>query len=175
VRALLCCLLLACLVVLLPTPATAAAIVLSVSDPTLETDLTAVFEGTVTNDTGAALATSEIFLNFFGFDFAAIASIDQILGVPDQIIDTGTTSPVLPLFSVTLDPSAVPGFVYTIGVFAQDINDNFSDPIFVDVQLADIVSPPGPAVPEPTTALLVLAGLSVSGYHRSRMKVSSRR
>lgn len=149
------CLLSVCLLLMRPVRATAAAIDISMTNTVLETSSTAIFNGTVTNGTGVPLATSNIFLNFFAFDFSAIASIDQILGVPDVVIDPSTTSAELPLFSVTLDPSATPGILYPIEFFAQDVDGNFSDNYAIGVRLADTQPVP---VPEPTSLLLVLGG-----------------
>ena len=50
------------------------------------------FDGQITNNTGASLNASDLFLNFAGYDPTAITP-NQLLGSPDFVIPTGDTSP----------------------------------------------------------------------------------
>src|SRR5258708_1143567 len=54
---------------------------------TAEAGDTLIFRGTITNTTGVSLASTDLFLNFSGFDAASLTDIRQLLG---------TTSFVLP-------------------------------------------------------------------------------
>lgn len=130
--------------------APAALITLSVSDlpSEIEPGHSAIFTGTIGNNTGNALFASEIFLNFGGFDSLALR-MDQLLGDPDFLLDSGTVSASVPLFRLTLDP--VVSGLYSFDVFAQDVSGSFSEPIPIPVRAA--------AVPEPGTCALTTGAL----------------
>lgn len=108
---------------------------------------TYLFTGTVTNGTGIDALASELFFDFTGFD-ASVVRPTQLLGSPDFSIPTGTSSPVIEVFNLSLGPSAVPGQTYSMDVLLQDAAGNLSDTVTVSVHV----------VPEPSAALLLLAG-----------------
>jgi hypothetical protein len=92
----------------LRSPAASAPIGLSIDQPdrTVPAGSTAVFTGTITNNTGVGLdAAVDLFLNFNSFD-PAVLSFIQVLGVPDFFLPNGSTSPDVTLFDALVDPSA---------------------------------------------------------------------
>ena len=107
------------------------------------------FSGTITNNTGTALLATDLFFDFANFD-PSVASLSQVLGVPDFLIPDGTTSSEVPLFDLIIDGNAGPG-KYVADAVLQDANGNQSDSVQVSVTV-------GSAVPEPPVALLLLAG-----------------
>src|SRR6516164_7423827 len=66
------------------------------------------FTGTITNNSGVDLDSTDLFLNFSGFDPVNV-TLDQLLGLTPFTIPNGTTSQVVDLFSVTSPASASPG------------------------------------------------------------------
>jgi hypothetical protein len=123
---------------------------------------TVTFDGTITNDSGGALNASDFFFNFFGFDPASVAPI-QDLGVSlDFLIANGTTSTLVALFDVTLG-SMPTGSTFPIEVQLEDINSDLSATEMVSVSV------PGTApVPEPSSfsflgwALVLLSGVRLT-------------
>jgi len=103
-----------------------------------------VFTGTITNTTGNFLQASDLFLNFDAYDLSVISQIDQLLGAPDFSLPDNTFRSGVDLFRVTLQPGALAG-IYDIGVTLQDINDNTSDRVLVQVEVQ------ASAIPEPST------------------------
>lgn len=107
--------------------------------------------GTITNRSGADLHATDLFLNFSGFDFAAVTPTQQ-LGTVDFILSNFTFRPGVDLFTVAIAPTALAG-PQTLQVVLQDAAGNLS-PSYSFV--VNIVS----TVPEPPALLLMLAGLA---------------
>ena len=63
------------------------------------------FEGTITNDTGAALDSTDLFLNFSGYDPVNVI-LNQTLGDVSFPIPNGSTSAVVSLFTFALAATA---------------------------------------------------------------------
>ena len=106
------------------------------------------FDGTITNNTGAALSSTDLFLNFSGFD-AINVSLDQLLGLTSFSIPDGTISSIVNLFTFTLASTATAG-TYPTDVVLQTAAD-ISDPHSVTVRV----------VPEPESLLLALTALTL--------------
>jgi hypothetical protein len=113
------------------------------------------FDGRITNTTGAALHASDLFLNFDAFDPAILTNINQLLGDTDFLLPNNTISPVVPLFDLVLGAGTGPG-VYSISVSLIDINNDLSNAVMGTVTVGAAV----PSVPEPSTILLLVPGLS---------------
>ena len=103
---------------------------------------TVVFEGTVTNDSGANLAASDFFFNFFGFNRAVTPT--QLLGTPDFALPNGSTSAAVDLFSVTVG-AAPNGAKFTIEVSLEDVNSDLSSSQTVSVTVSGTAVVPEPA------------------------------
>ncbi len=133
-------------------------------------DGTAVFEGTVTNNSGQTLNASDFFFNFFGFD-ASIVTPTQDLGLTsDPHIPNGTTSSLLDLFRVLLNGASA-GSIYTVNAQLEDVNSDLSADQFVTVSMS---TGPGTVVPEPVTlgysclVLILIGALALrSGLSRT--------
>jgi hypothetical protein len=106
-----------------------------------------LYQGTITNNTGAGLMASDLFFNFSGFD-PQFVSFMQLLGIPDFTISSGATSPIVDLFDFTLGPNAPPG-TYSADVVLQDFRGNTSNIVTITEQVA---------VPEPPTQSLLAIG-----------------
>lgn len=127
----------------------AAPIGLSISNPnqTGSAGDTITFQGTITNNSGSDLDSTDFFLDFFGYDPINV-SLNQILGSTDFDIPDGTTSPIEDLFSFSLSPTAGPG-VYPSQVVLEDDLGDVSDTYTVTVTIS----------PEPGSLALLLAGM----------------
>lgn len=111
---------------------------------------TAIFEGTVTNDSGGDLNASDFFFNFFNFN--PVLTPNQLLGIPDFAIPNNTTSAVVDLFSV-MAGSVSRGTPLSIDVTLEDINSDLSSTQTVFLKTS------GGTVPEPAAPILVVTGL----------------
>jgi hypothetical protein len=123
---------------------------LDVLDSTRAVPATSIelYQGTITNNTGADVMASDLFFNFFGFD-PQFVSLTQLLGAPDFTISNGATSPVVDLFDFTLGPNAPPG-LYSSDVLLEDSVGDTSNIVTVTGQ-----------VPEPAAgSLLAISILS---------------
>src|SRR5215469_10580096 len=79
---------------------------------------TITFQGTITNNSGFDLSSTDFFLDFFGYDPVNV-TLDQPLGTTAFTIPNGTTSPVEDLFTFGLSTSAPDG-MYPAQVVLQD-------------------------------------------------------
>jgi hypothetical protein len=146
-------------------PSHAASIDLSIINPDRFGSPGAVvtFTGTVINNTGDPLNSTDLFLNFSAFDPVRV-TLDQLLGLTSFVIPNGSTSPIVNLFTFTLSNTAGPG-TYPAQVALQTIVGDMSPPHSVSVTV----------VPEPGSfAFVILAGLTallVSIRRRSRAVV----
>ena len=146
---------------LLPVAAKAG-LILSISPISLSTSAggTATFMGAITNDTGAALSATDLFLNFNGFDPVNLPGLTQLLGSPDFSLPDSTTSAVVDLFSVQVSPTATAG-PYPIDVSVEDVNNNLSNDVTVSVNVTGSV-----IVPETSSFVLAVAGLLLTAVTR---------
>src|SRR5581483_10393682 len=101
---------------------------------------TYTFSGTITNMTGADLESTDLFLNFDGYDPVNI-NPNQVLGATDFNIPNGATSSVIDLFTLDLSPAADPAATYYTDVTVEDFTTNNIS----DVQTAVIAPVPEPA------------------------------
>jgi hypothetical protein len=106
------------------------------------------FQGTITNDTGATLDSTDLFFNFSGFDPVQV-TLTQILGNTSFAIPNGTTSAVTGLFSFDLSPLAGSPAVYPADVTIEDINGDVSA-----IKTVSITTPS----PEPASILFAALG-----------------
>lgn len=109
---------------------------------------TVIFQGTITNNTGADVSAIDLFLDFSGYDPMVLTPI-QLLGDTDFVIPDGGTSALVDLFSMDVDLATPPGTYYA-DVFVQDgVNPpNFSDIATISITVA-----------EPQVVALLAAGL----------------
>ena len=70
------------------------------------------FHGTVTNNTGGDFAISDLAFNFFGFNPSQISAFNPLPTGPTFIVPDDTTSPLVTLFDLTLDPGVSPNGTY---------------------------------------------------------------
>lgn len=111
----------------------------------------AIWAGTISNNSLVVLTTTDLFLDFSGFDSSALG-IEQLLGDPALSILPHTTSRMLDLFSVTVRSEAVIGLTYPIdSVVLQDVFGHQSDAVSVAVTVTQL--------PEVPTAPLLGTGL----------------
>lgn len=141
---------------LLPARAGFLTVTPSVSAAPLDIGQTFTIFGKVSNVTGVALRTTDVFLSFSGFPFLAL-DVNQLLGNPDLALPDRSTSPLLALFDVTVLPGAVPGLSYDLEFFGQDINGVFSAP---ETIAFSINAPQG--LPEPGSLLLGLSACAAA-------------
>lgn len=106
-----------------------------------------VFAGTITNNSGASITTSDLFFNFSGFTPGALSLSEAISAIPVTIGD-GTTSTTLSLFSATLLSGAQSSLTYRADVILQDLQGDVTSPVTISLS----------GVPEPSTFVLLLLG-----------------
>ena len=140
-------------------PCSAALLTLDIQQPDRigAPGTTELFAGTITNGTGIDVLTSDLFLNFSGFD-ASVVSLTQLLGTPDFLIAAGTTSALTNLFDFDLNFGALVPATYFADVVLEDGSNNLSDTVTVSVR----------TVPEPGSAALVGMGLLAGWLARRR-------
>ena len=109
------------------------------------------FSGVITNTTGSDLSSTDLFLNFSGFDPTSL-DVNQILGSTIFTLPNFTFSPTVDLFSVAIGNGA-PAGTYPLQVQLEDVNNDVSKLETVDVNVMSRT------VPEPSSALLLLSGL----------------
>ncbi len=150
----------------LPLPHLARAdLILSLSPSSLTATpgATVTFQGRITNTTGVTLNATDMFLNFIGFDPAALTDTNQLLGTPDFALPNNHTSGIVNLFSVLALPTALPGS-YTLGVTLQDINNNSSNAVTATVQIG------ASAVPEPSAIVPTASAISLMLLAQARRR-----
>ena len=122
-----------------------------------------LFQGTITNNTGGDLESTDLFFNFSGYDFVHV-TLNQILGNTLFDIPNGTTSALTDLFSFDLAPGAPTPAIYPAQVTLEDINNDLSGVQTVTVSTL---------VPEPGSLMLILLGglvlLGLSGFRRMKV------
>lgn len=106
------------------------------------------FQGTITNNTGSDLASTDLFLNFSGYDFSNV-TLDQILGNTSFDIPDGTTSAVTDLFTFDVAATAIVPFTFPAQVTLEDASGDLAPVVNVSV---------ASAVPEPGSLTLVIVG-----------------
>ena len=117
------------------------------------------FGGDITNNVGAALGATDLFLSFSGYD-ATNVTVSQLLGLTAFSIPDGSTSPFVDLFTFTLSSSTPPG-TYAAGVILQAATGDISAPQSVSVTVP---------TPEPGSLALLLAATSVLALVRVRKR-----
>jgi hypothetical protein len=114
---------------------------------------TVTFDGVITNNSGTDLFASDFFFNFFAFDASSVTPAQDLGLTLDFLIAKGNTSASVPLFDVAL--SSVPsGSSFPIQVQLEDINSDLSQ-----AQTVTVSVPGGVVVSEPSTLILIAAGL----------------
>ena len=110
----------------------------------------AVFQGTVTNQSGMELNATDFFFNFSGFDFESVNPV-QDLGIADFPVPDGTTSSPVDLFGVFvgLVPS---GSKFTVDVQLEDALLDLSA-----LETVTVSVPSTTAVPEPAALPMLMA------------------
>ncbi|MES2116136.1 MAG: PEP-CTERM sorting domain-containing protein [Pseudomonadota bacterium] len=108
--------------------------------------------GTIINRTNTALESTDLFLNFDGFD-PGVLTAQQTLGLVPFSIPSFSFRDDVALFAIDVAADALPG-VQTLNVALQDVAGNFSDTVSFTFLIDQVV-----AVPEPATLALMLAGL----------------
>src|SRR5205085_11731199 len=113
---------------------------------------TYLFQGTIANDTGGALNSTDLFLNFSAFD-AANVTLDQVLGSTNYSIPNGSTSAVVDLYTFALAGAAPPA-TYFDDVVLETADGDFTPPQTVSVGI-NVVPEPG------SLGLAAIGGLAV--------------
>jgi hypothetical protein len=143
-----------------------AEIILDIVDPVQSPAMpgqTYDFHGTITNNTGGDFAISDLAFSFLGFDPSQISAFDPLPTGPTFVIPDDTTSPLVTLFDLTLDPSVSPNGTYQSDVIVSDPQGDFSNDVTVTIT----------PVPEPATLwLLALAigtgAIALGGRRRNK-------
>lgn len=121
---------------------------------------TFTFQGSILNNTGHSVSTTDLFFNFSGFDPAFI-SPHQLLGDVPATIANGATSADLSLFSLDLANGALPRAIFPVDVLLQDDAGGLSALRTVTVAI----------IPEPATAALIGLGLGFILMVRRRKRL----
>jgi hypothetical protein len=111
-----------------------------------------VFQGNIANHTGAELRSTDLFLNFSGFDPVNVA-LDQLIGLTDFSVPDGSASGIVDLFTFALAGTAAVPATYPAEVVLSTARDDVTDPQTVTLTTV---------VPEPSSLALtavVLAAL----------------
>ncbi len=120
-----------------------------------------VFQGTITNNTGGSLDSTDLFLNFSGYDPANV-TLDQLLGGTSFSIANGATSGAVDLFTFTLAGAAHIPETYPAEVILEDFSGDLSA-----VQTVSVTTTPEPA----SLPLLAAGSLALAlGAFRKRIK-----
>jgi hypothetical protein len=114
---------------------------------------TVTFGGTITNDSGFGLDSTDFFFDFFGYD--PNLTVNQLLGSPDFPIPNGATTSVVDLFSVNVGSGAATG---NLPVQFQ-LEDVFGD--VSQIGSVTVSNSPLAATPEPSTMCLVGGALMI--------------
>ena len=118
------------------------------------------FQGTITNNSGFDLASTDFALNFFGYDPVNV-TLNQLLGDTIFTVPNGTTSPTEDLFTFALATTAGPG-TYPTQVVLQDSVGDVSDTYTVTVTI----------VPEPgSLALMATGAIGALPWIRRRLRI----
>lgn len=145
----------------------AASISLSITDPIQVSAPGGVitFEGTITNDTGLSLDSTDLFLNFSGYDPVNV-ELDQTLGDTSFPIPNGSTSALVSLFTFTLGPSAPVPASFPADVVLETAGGAIAA---TEVVIVNTV-----AIPEPGSLALALAAALalLAGALRRRVRLS---
>jgi hypothetical protein len=131
-----------------------ASLLFDVIDPdrVVQAPATETFVGSITNGTGDPLFTTDIFVNFSGYD-PFLVTVEQLLGDPDIPLPDGSTTSGLALFRISLDASALPDTTYFVDVQLEDVSSNLSDILTVSLRNS------AAAAPEPNALTLLIAAL----------------
>jgi PKD repeat protein len=142
------CVALVSFLIVFAAAASGDAISFTISNPAQNTTIggTAIFSGTLTNNSGTDLDATEFFVNAFAFD-PTVLSIQQLLGMPDVFIPNGTTSATLDLFSISVATTAQQNTSYQASVFVEDVNSDQTSSLNASIQTSPVST-----VPEPRTA-----------------------
>jgi hypothetical protein len=128
----------------------------------------AIFQGTVTNNSGTDLNASDFFFNFIGFDFSFVNPV-QDLGLTDFTIPDNTTSGVVNLFEIFVG-AASPRSGFPVDVQLEDAASDLSS-----IQKVTVSIPSSAAVPEPRSLptmlvlIAIVAGVARSSRYRVRL------
>jgi type IV secretory pathway VirB2 component (pilin) len=118
------------------------------------------FQGTITNNSGVDLDSTDFFLNFSGYDFSNV-TLDQLLGLTFFSIPNGTTTGTIDLFTFTLSTTAGTG-TYPADVILEDVFGDLAGPTTVTVTVS----------PEPESLALIAAGVLALVGLRRRAKLA---
>jgi hypothetical protein len=139
---------------LLPTKVMAADLLtmnLAQTSATSTAGGTLSFTGVITNRTGAALNSTDLFLDFIGYDYSVLAP-SQILGSTPFTLPNLTFSSVVNLFSVDIAATTVPGD-YQFTVALEDVRGNISTSTLLNITVGAVS-----LVPEPGIVVLLACG-----------------
>ena len=127
---------------------------------------TVSFTGIVTNRTDQSLDSTDLFFNFSNFDITGLNPV-QDLGSDLFTIRSFTFVSGIKLFTIGFADQITAGN-FSIDVSLQDVFGNVSELMPFAFRVAGDDSPPGPgsSVPEPSTVLLIMAGLAVAMLSR---------
>jgi len=111
---------------------------------------TIVFTGTVTNAIEEDLSATDF--NFMFSGYSSDLTIEQLLGTPNFSIPAGATTPIVDLFSVTLDSTIAPGsYPVDFNLFANTTETYVAEGGDVTIVVT----------PEPSTMWLMATGLVI--------------
>ena len=111
---------------------------------------TVVFMGTVTNDIIEDFSATDF--NFMFSGYSSDLTVTQLLGMPNFSIGAGATTPIVDLFSVTLDSTIAPGsYPVDFILFANTTHPYFAGGGSVTITVT----------PEPSTMWLMATGLII--------------
>jgi hypothetical protein len=107
-----------------------------------------LFQGMITNNTGVSLNSTDLFLNFAGFDPLRV-TLTQILGSTNFTLPDGVTSPLVDLFRFDLSSSASVPATFPAQVVLEAVTNDIAPTQTVSVSTA---------VPEPSSLGLAFLG-----------------